>query len=190
MDLVLDREYWPGGTNGALLLDGKTLCQCMEPPAAYFRADTACIPEGIYELDLISDTPMQRISLFRCPNGIRSDMPTEVEICTRQLQRNIVLVSEITGEGRGVPCQKAWTNLLHLIGQTLQRGEKATLEIRSYPEHARNPDFVLGFVMRDKITRKSDCLETEAWHRHGSVENCNAASDFEIILGRNRNANA
>ncbi|SFT42390.1 hypothetical protein SAMN04489724_0694 [Algoriphagus locisalis] len=138
MDLVLDREYWPGGTNAALLLDGKTLCQCIEPPAAHFRADVACIPEGNYELDLIPDTHMQRISLFGCPNGIRSDKPTEVEICTRQLQRNIVLVSEITGEGRGVPCQKAWTNLLHLIGQALQRGEKATLEIRSYPEHALN----------------------------------------------------
>tara|TARA_R110002020_G_scaffold435805_1_gene646039 strand:- start:924 stop:1370 length:447 start_codon:yes stop_codon:yes gene_type:complete len=141
MDLVLNREYWPGGTNSTLLLDGKILCQCIEPPAAHFRPVMACIPEDNYELDLIHDTPMQGISLFKCPNGLRSEMPTEVELCIRQLHRNIVLVSEITGEGRGVPCQKAWENLLHLIGQALNKGEKATLEIRSYPENALNLTF-------------------------------------------------
>src|SRR5690606_24220105 len=97
----------PGGTNGALLLDGKILCRCIEPPAAHFLQDMTCIREGIYELDFIPDTTLQRISLFRCPNGIRSDKPTEVELCTKQLQRNIVPVSEITGEGKGVPSQKA-----------------------------------------------------------------------------------
>ncbi|MEB2787180.1 DUF5675 family protein [Algoriphagus persicinus] len=138
MDLVLDREYWPGGTNSTLQLDGKILCRCIEPPAAYFEPDLDCIPEGIYELDLIPDTSMQRIKLFRCPNGLRSDKPTEVELCTKQLQRNIVPVSEITGEGRGVPCHKAVENLLHLVGQALSKGEKATLEIRSCPEYALN----------------------------------------------------
>mgnify|MGYP003643785786 CR=1 FL=1 len=138
MDLVLDREYWPGGTNSTLLHEGKMLCRCIEPPAAHFLQDTTCIREGIYELDFIPDTTMQRISLFRCPNGIKSDKPTEVELCMKQLHRNIVLVSEITGEGRGVPSQKALDELLHLVDQALKRGEKATLEIRSYPEHALN----------------------------------------------------
>ncbi|RAI85609.1 DUF5675 family protein [Algoriphagus yeomjeoni] len=138
MDLVLDREYYPGGTNGSLILEGKILCKCIELPAAFFKPQSVCISEGIYELDFIPDSTKQRISLFRCPNGIRSEKPTEVELCTKQLQRNIVLVSEITGEGRGVPSPKALANLTHLIGQALQKGEKATLEIRSYPEHALN----------------------------------------------------
>lgn len=138
MDFVLDREYWPGGTNSALLHEGKMLCRCIEPPAAHFGQDTTCIREGIYEFDLIPDTPMQRIRLFKTRNGIRYSKPTEVELCTKLLHRNIVLVSEITGEGRGVPCQKALDNLLHLVGQAHKRGEKATLEIRSYPEHALN----------------------------------------------------
>ena len=141
MDLVLNREYWPGGTNSALLLDGKTLCKCIEPPAAHFKPSTACIPEGNYELAIIPDTSMQRISLFRCPNGLRANRPTEVDICIRQLHHNIVLVSEITGEGRGVPSQKAWERLLQLVGQAHQKGEKATLEIRSYPENALNLTF-------------------------------------------------
>lgn len=138
MDLVLDREYYPGGTNGTLSLDGKILCKCTEPPAAFFKPDLACFPEGNYELDLIPANHKQRIVLFKCPNGIRSAKPIEVEIGTKTMERNIVPVSEITGEGRGTPSAQAWEDLLHRIGQALQRGEKATLEIRSYPEHALN----------------------------------------------------
>ena len=138
MDLVLDREYYPGGTNGTLHLEGKKLSKSIEPSAAFFKQSMTCIPEGIYELELILDNSMQGILLFNCPNGLRSNMLIDTVVCTKQLQRNIVLVSEITGEGRGVPSQKALTNLTHLIEQALQKGEKATLEIRSYPEHALN----------------------------------------------------
>ena len=138
MDLVLDREYWPGGTNGTLLLEGKILGKSIEPSAAYFKQNTSCIPEGIYELDLILDNSMQGIYLFNCPNGLRSHMLKDTMVCTKQLQRNIVLVSEITGEGRGVPCPTDLAILTHLIEQALKKGEKATLEIRSYPEHALN----------------------------------------------------
>lgn len=141
MDLVLDREYWPGGTNGVLLLDGKKLCLSIEPPAACFGSVEACIQEGYYELDLIPDNQMQRIGLFRCPGGIKSTHPEAGALCTKVLHRNIVPVSEITGEGKGVPSQKAMEHLLHLIGQAHQNGEKATLEIRSYPENALNLAF-------------------------------------------------
>ncbi|WBL44278.1 DUF5675 family protein [Algoriphagus halophytocola] len=141
MDLVLNREYYPGGTNGVLLQDASMLCKCIEPPAAYFKPLISCIAEGIYELELIPDNQTQRIRLFRCPNGIRSGIPIEVEISTITMERNIVPVSEITGEGRGTPSPKAWQNLLDLVGQALQQGEKATLEIRSYPENALNLTF-------------------------------------------------
>ena len=138
MDLVLDREYYPGGTNGTLSLDGKILCKCIEPPTAFFKSDLACLSEGNYELDLLPDNQMQRIILFKCPNGIRSANPERLELCTKQVQQNIVPVSEITGEGRGVPSSKALDYLTHLIEQALQKGEKATLEIRSCPEQALN----------------------------------------------------
>lgn len=69
---------------------------------------------------------------------MRSELRPEVEIGIVSLHRNIILVSEITGEGRGVSSQKAKDKLTHLIEQALKRGEKATLEIRSYPENALN----------------------------------------------------
>ena len=52
------------------------------------------------------------------------------------------------------------------------------------------PDYALGFVMRTVSGIKSGCLETEAKHRYGEVENSNLATDFEAITGRNRIANA
>lgn len=138
MDLVLDREYWPGGTNGSLLCNGNILSHTAELPVAHFRQPLSCIPEGIYELELVQVYTHQKINLFKTPNGIRSPLRPEVEIGIELLHRNIILVSEITGEGRGVPSPKALAKLLHLVDQALKRGEKATLEIRSYPEHALN----------------------------------------------------
>ncbi|MBN7814711.1 DUF5675 family protein [Algoriphagus pacificus] len=138
MDLVLDREYFPGGTNGVFLLDGKILCYCIEAPSDFFRQGISCIPEGIYELDLISNKTSKEIRLFNCPNGIRSHESSEVAISTRNLDQNIILVSEITGEGMGKPSKKAETSFLHLIEQALKKGEKVTLEIRSCPDNALN----------------------------------------------------
>jgi hypothetical protein len=53
MDLVLDREYWPGGTNDALMNEWKTLVHTTELPTAYFRQALCCLPEGTYEVELL-----------------------------------------------------------------------------------------------------------------------------------------
>lgn len=41
---------------------------------------------------------------------------------------------------------------IHLIGQALQKGEKATLEIRSYPEHAYLPSDRMDGLMFQAVT--------------------------------------
>lgn len=141
MDLVLERECWPGGTNGTLLLDGQVLCRTVEKSAAHFKPTVACCPEGIYQLAHFRINNKESLYLFNTPNGVRQAISPQVEIGVLPLHRNIVLVSEITGEGRGVPSQKAWEQLLQLVGQAHLKGEKATLEIRSYPENALNLTF-------------------------------------------------
>ncbi|SFB46424.1 DUF5675 family protein [Algoriphagus aquimarinus] len=138
MDLVLERECWPGGTNGTLLHDGQILSRTIEKPSAHFKPAVACCPEAVYQVERLYINRKAGLYLFRTPNGIKQAISPQVEIGVLPLHRNIVLVSEITGEGRGVPSQKALDELLHLVDQALKRGEKATLEIRSYPEHALN----------------------------------------------------
>lgn len=138
MQLVLNREYWPGGTNGTLTLESKILGVTVEPKATHFGSGRACIPEGVYTLRLELDGGNQKILLTKTGSNSRKFGQPEPELGVEQLHRNIVLVSEITGEGRGVPSREAFQNLVSQIGQTLGKGEKATLEIRSCPECALN----------------------------------------------------
>jgi hypothetical protein len=137
MQLVLNREYWPGGTNGILTLQSETVSVTIEPKATHFGSGLSCIPEGVYALRLEMGGGEKIFLTNAGPNGRRAGQ-SDPELGVEQLHRNIVLVSEITGEGRGVPNRDAFKQLVSLIGQALGKGERATLEIRSYPEAALN----------------------------------------------------
>ena len=50
MELELIRTYFPEGTNGEILLNGKRLCSSIELPWLDNRKLVSCIPEGRYEL--------------------------------------------------------------------------------------------------------------------------------------------
>lgn len=138
MELLLTREYWPGGTNGSLLYKREPLCTTVEPPSTCFEPSVSCIPEGIYEIRSLRSPTGSQMEVWRKSSGSNRMLRKEAELGVNQLHRNIVLVSEITGEGRGVPSVDACQNLASLIGQALEKGESASLEIRSYPEAALN----------------------------------------------------
>jgi hypothetical protein len=138
MNFLLTREYWPGGTNGSLAMDGNILCATVELPSACFKPRLSCLSEGTYELRMTPGSPEPVIRVFRVPATIGREPEAEAELGARQLHRNIILVSEITGEGRGIPNREAAQNLAFLIGQASGKGESAYLEIRSCPEVALN----------------------------------------------------
>lgn len=138
MHLVLNREYWPGGTNGTLTLQSKTLGVTIEPKASHFGSGLSCIPEGVYTLSLKIVGEIKKVILSKSGSKGRSVGRSEPELGVEQLHCNIVLVSEITGEGRGTPSVKAWDHLLIRIAQALGKGEMVTLEIRSCPDCALN----------------------------------------------------
>jgi hypothetical protein len=138
MKFLLTREYWPGGTNGLLARKGEILSATVELPAACFTPSIACVSEGIYELDLVHTSLDPQIVLFENSDKTRGGIRRKAELGLSQLHRTIVLVSEITGEGRGVPNRDAFKQLVSLIGQALGKGERASLEIRSCPEAALN----------------------------------------------------
>lgn len=138
MELLLIREYWPGGTNGTLTLQSKILGVTIEPKAPHFGSGTSCIPEGVYSLSLELDGENGKILLTKIGSTGYKTHRSRTQLGLEQLNCNIVLVSEITGEGRGKPSVKTWNHLRTLVGQTLRKGKKATLEIRSCPESALN----------------------------------------------------
>ncbi len=53
MELELIRTYYPKGTNGEILLNGKLLCFSIELPWLNNQQDVSCIPEGRYQLEKI-----------------------------------------------------------------------------------------------------------------------------------------
>lgn len=138
MDLLLTREYWPGGTNGRLYWGEEFFCFTIESPAIHFRPATACIPEGRYELQLDDKSGQPALlSLSPCGKTI-SPLRQKAEMGTEMGMHQIVLVAAITDEGRGIPDPTALTLLKTRIGQLLGKGKGALLEIRSYPEQALN----------------------------------------------------
>lgn len=144
MHLVLTREYWPTGTNGSLSLDGKEISKTIEAPAAQFEPSLSCLREGIYLLNCLANPPKMAFALFKdriglpLPDYPLAELNASVQLDGSVLQRNIVMVSEITGEGRGLPSLENLQKLFSLIGQILLKSERAILEIRSCPEHALN----------------------------------------------------
>src|SRR5690606_29934207 len=99
MQLVLNREYLPGGTNGTLTLQSETLSVTIEPKATHFGAGISCIPEGFYALRLEMDGGDQKILLTKTGSNSGRAGRSDPELGVELLHCNIVLVSEITGGG-------------------------------------------------------------------------------------------
>ncbi|MBN7813441.1 hypothetical protein J0A68_20970 [Algoriphagus sp. H41] len=138
MDLLLTREYWPGGTNGRLYWRGEFLSLTIEPPASHFRPHSRCIPEGKYGVELDQNNDL---SIHQLLSALEVGNPPVSRIAGLGMETgmpHIVLASAITGEGKGVPDYQALRRLKIRIGQALGKGEKSLLEIRSCPEQALN----------------------------------------------------
>ena len=50
MEIILERMYFPEGTNGFLSLNGKEICKTIELPWRNNKARVSCIPEGKYKI--------------------------------------------------------------------------------------------------------------------------------------------
>jgi hypothetical protein len=122
MEIVLERVYFPEGTNGVLNLNGKEICKTIELPWRNNKARVSCIPEGKYKirkrysakfkwhLELINVKNRKYILLHPANNALK------------ELNGCIAPVSQITGEGRGNESRKAFEKLKNLIFPYLENG--------------------------------------------------------------------
>ena len=122
MEIVLERMYFPEGTNGFLSLNGKEICKTIELPWRNNKARVSCIPEGKYKIrkhyckkfkwhfELLN--VKNRSSIFIHP---ANDALKELNGC-------IAPVSQITGEGRGNESRKAFEKLKNLVFPYLENG--------------------------------------------------------------------
>lgn len=122
MEIVLERMYFPEGTNGVLSLNGKEICKTIELPWRNNKARVSCIPEGKYKIrkhyckkfkwhfELLN--VKNRSSIFIHP---ANDALKELNGC-------IAPVTQITGEGKGIGSKKALEKLNSLIFPYLDSG--------------------------------------------------------------------
>lgn len=132
MVLVLTRTYFPEGTNGKLVYQGRLICYTIELPYKNNQSQVSCIPEGEYFIEKryskrfgwhfeILDIPNRSLILFHPANNAL----TELRGC-------IAPVSQLSGPGYGVQSKKAFEKLKMLVYPELEAKESILLLVQSY----------------------------------------------------------
>ena len=131
MELILEREYFPEGTNGTLLIDGKHVCKTIELPWKENERRVSCIPEGEYFLKRrrsqkfgwhlhLQDVPGRDLILIHPANDAK-----------KELLGCIAPVSTITGIGKGSSSRIAMTEITRLVYPALAEGDEVKIIIKS-----------------------------------------------------------
>jgi hypothetical protein len=133
MELELIRTYFPEGTNGKILYEGRLLMYSIELPWKDNHARVSCIPEGRYELVKrwspkfnrhlqVMDVPKRKDILIHPAN----DALQELKGC-------IAPVSLISGAGRGIRLRLAVDALVRLVYNSIDLHDRVLLNIKSDP---------------------------------------------------------
>ena len=136
MLLHLEREYWPGGTNGTIRIEGYKVCHTVERPWNRNSPDS-CIPEGIYQLQReYNETWGWHLSIENVSGRGKVRILPDNHHATSELR--ISPVSRLVGEGRGSQSKHAFEKFKEVVYAILDQKEDALLEIRSFPDAALN----------------------------------------------------
>ena len=130
MVLVLNRIYFPEGTQGVLEWNGTLICYTIELPWLGNQRRISCIPEGEYILQLrfspkfklhflLMDVPGRDLILIHPAN----DAKLELLGC-------IAPVTVHTGIGKGSASRKALASIKALTKKAFERNEEVILKIQ------------------------------------------------------------
>ena len=122
MEILLERMYFPEGTNGVLSFEGKEICKTIELPWRNNQKRISCIPEGKYKIRKrfsakfkwhleLTNVKNRSLILFHPANN-----------ALKELNGCIAPVTQFTGEGRGNESRKAFEKLKKLVFPYLESG--------------------------------------------------------------------
>lgn len=127
MILFLTRTYFPKGTNGKLMCEGKLLCNTIELPWKNNEKRVSCIPEGRYfirkrysqkfkwHLEVV-DVQSRSYILFHPANN-----------ALQELNGCIAPVTKLSGPGLGLMSRKAFEKLKTFVYAALDSKESVEL---------------------------------------------------------------
>lgn len=129
MELLLEREYHPSGTNGILSCGERFLCFTIELPWRENRRMISCIPEGLYQLALrFSERHRYHLQVKKVP-GRSLILIHKANDALKELKGCIAPVSEQLSPGRGKLSHQAFTNLMKRVRSCMEKGERVWLRV-------------------------------------------------------------
>ncbi len=131
MVIVLQRTYFPDGTNGKLECEGKFICSTIELPWMENQKRVSCIPEGKYFIKKryskkfqrhleVLDVKNRSLILFHPANN-----------ALQELNGCIAPVTKLSGPGLGLMSRKAYIKLKELVYKALDSNESVELIVKS-----------------------------------------------------------
>ncbi len=122
MEILLERMYFPEGTNGVLSFEGKEICKTIELPWRNNQKRISCIPEGKYKIRKRFSAKFKwHLELTNVKN--RSFILIHpANNALKELNGCIAPVTQLTGEGRGNESRKAFEKLNKLVFPYLESG--------------------------------------------------------------------
>ncbi|HMU46113.1 MAG TPA: DUF5675 family protein [Chitinophagaceae bacterium] len=131
MELELLRTYFPNGTNGEFLFNGKRVCSAIELPWHDNQQRVSCIPEGRYEL---TKRYSQRFGHHLLVNGVANRSYILIHAYNDALKESkgcIAPVSLCTGEGKGINSRLSLKKLFAITYPEFEKGNKVFITIKS-----------------------------------------------------------
>ncbi len=121
-ELILERVYYPRGTNGMLTYNGRLLCYTIELPWHNNVPQRSCIPEGSYLLTRRYSRRFRDHLLVNGVAGRRYILLHPANDAMAELRGCIAPVTRLTGEGMGILSKRACQLVFRLVWSKLEEG--------------------------------------------------------------------
>ena len=131
MELILERNYLPRGTNGKLYLKGQIIpfCYTIELPWQQNAPQHSCIPQGTYTVVLRSSEKFKtHLHILDVP-GREWILIHPANDALAELRGCIAPVSLHTGEGSGTLSRRAFEKLMNKVMGAFNKSEPLLLTI-------------------------------------------------------------
>jgi len=138
MEIILERIYFPDGTNGILSFEGNEICKTIELPWRENKKRISCIPEGKYKIRKRYSAKFKwHLEVMNVKNRDLI-LVHPANDALKELNGCIAPVSELTGEGKGARSRVALERLKSEVFPILEKGFVIDLIVKKRKNEKNN----------------------------------------------------